>query len=176
MRKGLSLLALGLVLAPGALAQDPPAEIVEAVAAARSEVLLAAPRLTHEALAKALHEAVVKRGVRAYLLLPPKEAEAKDAYTSVLSLVGASIRLARVNGYGAMVDGRLVYPQGNPDLWRGRFVAAFARAPSYRYQPKPSRAKVLPYNPFTQLGEFVKRTLQEEARLRSELRRLGLAP
>ncbi len=176
MTRRLSSLALALVLASSALAQGAPARVVEGVAAARREVLLAAPRLTDEALAKALHEAAARRGVRVYILLPPEEAEARDAYTGVLSLVGADIRLARVDAYGAMVDGQLLLPQVDPGLWRGQFAAAFARAPVYRYQPRPSRVKAVPHNPFSQLQELVARAIQNEAKLRSELRRLGLMP
>jgi hypothetical protein len=104
-------LSLALALLAGA-ASAVPAEPnpVQLVDAAASEVLLYAPVLRDREQARALHRAVVERGVRVRILSEPESAREPASYLPSLRLAGALVYLARVpQGERGLlvVDGRV---------------------------------------------------------------------
>lgn len=84
------VVTLGYALITQAKADAPLAQI----AATRSEIMLAAPTVRSAALAAALHQALVTRGVPVYLLVEADLVEDPAAYVLSLYLAGASVRLA----------------------------------------------------------------------------------
>lgn len=128
---------------------------------ARGQILLATPRLDSEPLARSLWEAAVKRGIKVFVLLDPKEAEAPYAYSASLYFAGIHIRLARVTQQEALIDGKY-YGSGNASTFPFRFRSAWAKAPPYTPNIQPQGVTVLPHDPFQQLSDFLRGVMQEE--------------
>lgn len=89
---------------PSGLVLSTHSGIARHIAAAAREVMLAVPTLRSQVIAEALREAMVVRGVEVYLLVSPEHAEARAAYVTSLSLAGARVRLAPVEGGYLVVD------------------------------------------------------------------------
>lgn len=104
----LLIVALSALGAGDAAPSEPiPAQLVDAAA---TEVLLYAPVMRDREQARALHRAVIERGVRVLILSEPEAASEKASYLPGLKLAGASVYLARVpQGERGLliVDGRI---------------------------------------------------------------------
>lgn len=150
-------LPLLLLLAPARALS--PLEVLEG---ARSYVLLALPSLTDEALAQGLHKALTRRGVKVYILLDPKEADAPYAYTMGLYFAGAKIRLARVSRPEILADGRLYSGPKDARDFHLRFTNAWKEASPYTPNLNPPGVTVLPYDPFQQLRELLETALRND--------------
>jgi hypothetical protein len=99
---------LTLLLALGATAQ---AEALHLISTARNEVMLAAPTLRSQAVAEALRQALVVRGVAVFILVDPALSEERASYVLTLALAGAQVRLAPV-AEGVLVIDRQVALRG----------------------------------------------------------------
>ena len=114
----------------------PEDKAVRLVEAAREEVLLATPGIYSRQLAEALREAMVVRGVAVYLLVPANSAEDRASYVASLSLAGARVRFAEIEGSVLVVDRQQVVtsnPNETSDAARAVawFYDAFRTAPIY---------------------------------------------
>ena len=74
------------------------ADIATLLDGATQEVLLAAPKMRSRAVAEALREALVVRGVDVYLLLPDATVDERASYALGLGLAGAAVRLSEAVG------------------------------------------------------------------------------
>jgi len=92
---------LTLLLTLGATAQ---AEALHLISTARSEIMLAAPTLRSQAVAEALRQALVVRGVAVFLLVDANLLEERASYVLTLALAGAQVRLAPVNEGVLIID------------------------------------------------------------------------
>lgn len=87
----------------------PPSAIPSLVGAARKEILAYLEAFAHQPLAEALHAAVVKRGVRAKVLVPMSALDSPDSYA--MSLLFLSLKYANLEVKvlrGGRVDPRVV--------------------------------------------------------------------
>lgn len=82
------------------------ADVAGIVAQATGEVLLATDVLRTEAVAEALRQAMVVRGVPVFVLVPPAAAEENASYVAGLAHAGAAVRLSEVAGSFLVVDRR----------------------------------------------------------------------
>jgi len=186
-RKGLLvLLALG-----GAASAQGQAELLNAVYSAQSTIAVITPFLEQEGLAKALHYAITRRGVKVFIVHEFATANAPGAYTGSLSLLGAGIRLLRnvPSPTRVLVDGRILIE------WKGgsmggparetrdpqairRFVqefnAAYLRGTEYAYRPKlPPGYVGLEEHPINDLIEMTSRSASWYARFVLGLKRIN---
>ncbi len=81
-------------------------EVEEVVQVATSEILVVTDVLRSQAVADALREAMVVRGVAVYILIPVVTAEEKPSYTASLAYAGANVRLSEVGGSFIVLDRR----------------------------------------------------------------------
>jgi hypothetical protein len=79
------------------------AEVAQAIATARSEIMLATDVLRSQDIAEALRAAVM-RGVAVYIITPQENIENPESYLVSLALAGANVRLAPVEGSFATID------------------------------------------------------------------------
>jgi len=92
---------LTLLLTLGATAQ---AEAAHLISTARSEIMLAAPTLRSQAVAEALRQALVVRGVAVFLLVDAELLEERASYVLTLALAGAQVRLAPITEGVLIID------------------------------------------------------------------------
>lgn len=168
--------ALG-VLGERALAVTP----LEAILSARREVILRARILEDRNLAQALHQALVVRGVRVYLILDASGVELPYAYSRSLYLVGAQIRLFRgvPDALFGVVDGRCAIraekvtcaPQ-EAYATREALRQAFIRGA--RYEPDLAPAGFVKYEdtPWEDLVALMEESLVGDLRLQKVVREL----
>jgi hypothetical protein len=79
-------------------------EIVEVIASATTELLLVTDTFRDEALADAVKEALEKRGVSVYVLVPETLVNDLGSYFGTLELAGAELRLQDSTGAFLIVD------------------------------------------------------------------------
>lgn len=78
-------------------------EVAQAIASARSELMLATDVLRSQDIAEAVRAALM-RGVAVYILTPVESVEDPESYLVSLALAGANVRLAPVEGSFVTID------------------------------------------------------------------------
>jgi len=126
------LLAAFLALSAGAQAYPPRAdldEILDAIATARSEILIATTSLQIKPVAEALHQAYT-RGVHVVIVALPVGYVDPDSYLGSLALLGLDTYITEVNlrGHNLVIDGRVAYVG---PAWA--LLPSLANRPTYRY-------------------------------------------
>lgn len=139
--------------------------LVQAVNQAKSHVLLASPSLASQGLAQALRRAMVERGVKVYILIPPQEARAPHSYTDSLYFAGASIRMAQVSRTELLADSQYVGSRDQTSFQR-RFFQAWQTAPLYTPRLQPAGVTVVPYDPLEQYMRLLRESMREDAKRR----------
>jgi len=182
----LFLLALG-----GPVLAQSQNDLLNAVYAAQSTIAVTTPFLEQESLAKALHYAITRRGVKVFIVHEFATANAPGAYTGSLSLLGAGIRLLRnvPSPTRVLVDSKILIEwQGgamggpvkgtkDPQAIR-RFVqefnSAYLKGTDYAYQPKlPPGYTELEKHPINDLIEMTDKSASWYARFVLGLKRIN---
>ncbi|GIW31448.1 MAG: hypothetical protein KatS3mg071_1622 [Meiothermus sp.] len=149
------------------------------IANARAEILVQSEALTNATLAKALHEAVTRRGIPVYILHGAETAESPYVYLGGLQLAGARVRLmARLpQGTTVLVDQRVainlargqVSTTGVAGL-RQRYVDLYRQAKPWSYRAKvPPQYTELEKHPINDLIALNDREVQNQINLTKNL-------
>jgi phosphatidylserine/phosphatidylglycerophosphate/cardiolipin synthase-like enzyme len=103
---GFFIYALSLSLAQDIITQpvETPDDITRVIASATRELLLATDTFRNEALSDAVKEALEKRGVKVYVLVPESLINDLSSYFGTLERAGAEIRLQDSTGAFLIVD------------------------------------------------------------------------
>ena len=112
---------------PGAQTLAEYGELVQTLATAKEELMLATDVLQAKEVAEAVRIAMVERGVEVYLLVPPEAMADPASFFISLAFAGANVRLVPFEGNFAIVDRRV--------LVSGPMLAGLTQLPSEAPEP-----------------------------------------